>query len=96
MRGRKALFYALLGAATLGLSQFLAAWRAWRALGGVGPASQVVLLGLVLVASMLGLGFLLYEVDRACGRVRRRIGLYEWIIARRAHPTAALRGGGRG
>jgi hypothetical protein len=32
---------------------------------------------------MLWLGFLLYEVDRAAGQVRRRVGLYEWVLARR-------------
>lgn len=95
MRGRKALFYVLLGAATLGLNQFLAAWRAWRATGGLGPAAQVVVLGLGLLASGLWLGFLLYEVDRASGRVRRPIGLYEWVIARRAW-ARPLPGRGRG
>ncbi|TMI83521.1 MAG: hypothetical protein E6H04_02765 [Bacillati bacterium ANGP1] len=83
MSSRKALFYALLGAATLGLSEFLAAWRAWRAAGGLGHVAQVVLLGLGLLGTGLWLGFLLYEVDRAAGRVRRPIGLYEWIIGRR-------------
>ena len=83
MSSRKALFYALLGAATLGLSEFLAAWRAWRAAGGPGHVAQVVLLGLGLLGAGLWLGFLLYEVDRAAGRVRRPIGLYEWIIGRR-------------
>ena len=89
MSSRKALFYALLGAATLGLSEFLAAWRAWRAAGGLGHVAQVVLLGLGLLGTGLWLGFLLYEVDRAAGRVRRPIGLYEWIIARRVSAYAS-------
>lgn len=87
---RKALFYVLLGAATLGLSEFLAAWRTWRAAPGMGHAAQVAILGCGLLAIGLWLGFILYEVDRAAGRVRRPIGIYEWIIARRA---AAGRGG---
>jgi hypothetical protein len=109
MSSRKALFYVLLGAATLGLSEFLAAWRAWRATGGLGHVAQVVLFGLGLLGVGLWLGFLLYEVDRADGRVRRPIGLYEWIIARRGrarrpaghrpaagHQPAVLPGSGRG
>jgi hypothetical protein len=83
MASRKLLFYVLLGAATLGLSQFLAAWRAWRAAPGVETAAHVLLLGVGLLAVGLWLGFLLYEVDRAAGRVHRRIMLYEWVLARR-------------
>jgi hypothetical protein len=29
------------------------------------------------------LGFLLYEVDRAAGRIRHQVGVYEWVIAMR-------------
>ena len=83
MASRKLLFYALLGAATLGLSQFLAAWRAWRVAPGVEAAAPVLFLGIGLLAVGLWLGFLLYEVDRAAGRVRRQITLYEWVLARR-------------
>ena len=83
MASRKLLFYVLLGAATLGLSQFLAAWRAWRAAPGMEAAAHVLLLGIGLVAVGLWLGFLLYEVDRSAGRVHRRIMLYEWVLARR-------------
>ena len=90
MASRKLLFYALLGAATLGLSQFLAAWRAWRVAPGVEAAAHVLFLGIGLLAVGLWLGFLLYEVDRAAGRVRRQIALYEWVLARRG---AAGRGG---
>jgi hypothetical protein len=80
---RKALFYVLLAAATVGLSEFLAAWRAWRAAPGMAHAAQVAVLGVGLVGVGLWLGFLLYEVDRAAGRVRRPIRLYEWVLARR-------------
>lgn len=94
MGSRKIFFYVLLGAATLGLSEFLASWRAWRAAPGPGHAAHVVAFGLGLLAAGMWLGFLLYEVDRAAGRVRRPIGFYEWVIARRAagHRPAPPRG----
>jgi len=85
---RKALFYGLLVLATLGLSHLLSAWRAWRAAPTVGSGAMVVAFGLGVLAAMLWLGFVLYEVDRAAGRVRHRIGLYEWVLARRAGPGA--------
>ncbi len=91
---RKGLFYVLLGAATVGLSEFLSAWRMWRTAPGMGHAVQVAVLGCGLLAVGLWLGFLLYEVDRAAGRVRRPIGVYEWVLARRgAGSRAGLRGG---
>jgi len=78
---RKALFYALLGVATFGLSEFLGAWRAWRAAPTPGGGGTVAILGLVVLGAMLALGFILYEVDRAAGRVRHRIWLYERVLA---------------
>jgi len=107
---RKGLFYALLAAAIVGLSEFLAAWRTWRAAAGTAHAAPVVVLGLGLLGLGLWLGFLLYEVDRAAGRVRRPIGVYEWIIGRRVagrrpappqgalpdRPAAVPQGRGRG
>ena len=80
---RKGLFYVLLGMATLGLSEFLTAWRMWRTAPGTEHAVHVAVLGCGLLAVGLWLGFLLYEVDRAAGRVRRPIGVYEWVLARR-------------
>jgi hypothetical protein len=89
---RKALFYGLLAAATVGLSEFLSAWRMWRTAPGAVHAAQVAVLGAGLIGVGLWLGFLLYEVDRAAGRVRRPIRLYEWIIARNLprHPAPPL------
>lgn len=81
--GRKALFYVLLALATVGLSHFLQAWRRWWAAPTAAGGAQVALLGLGVLAAVLWLGFLLYEVDRAAGRVRHRVGLYEWVLARR-------------
>jgi hypothetical protein len=103
---RKALFYALLGVATFGLSEFLGAWRAWRAAPTPGGGGAVAVLGLVVLGAMLALGFLLYDVDRAAGRVRHRIWLYERVLAWRAQarrpdlawsrPPAAAEPGKRG
>jgi len=82
MMRRKALFYLLLGLATVGLSRFLQAWRQWRLAPSVEGGAVVVLIGCAVLVAMLWLGFLLYEVDRATGQVRHRIGLYEWVLAR--------------
>jgi hypothetical protein len=80
---RKALFYVLLGCATFGLSRVLQAWRQWRQVPSVEGGAQVALFALAVLGAMLWLGFLLYEVDRAAGRVRHRVGLYEWVLDRR-------------
>jgi hypothetical protein len=84
---RKAVFYLLLALATFGLSRFLQAWRAWRAAPTALGGAEVVLVGVGILGVFLWLGFVLYEVDREAGRVRHRIGVYEWVLARR--------GGGR-
>lgn len=34
----------------------------------------------LFLTAFLYLGFWLYAADRAAGRVRRRIGLYEWFL----------------
>lgn len=81
---RKALFYVLLGLATVGLSRVFQAWREWRLAPSAQGGAEVVLLGLGVLGAMFWLGFLLYEVDRAAGRIRHRVGPYEWILARRA------------
>jgi uncharacterized SAM-binding protein YcdF (DUF218 family) len=91
MSRRKLTFWALMIAATLALSEFLAAWRTWRAAPSADHAAAVVLLGAALVAAVVWLGFLLYEVDRAAGRIRRQVALYEWLIARRREVAALHR-----
>jgi hypothetical protein len=80
---RKLTFWALMIIATFALSEFLAAWRAWRAAPSPDHAAAATVLGLALVGAVAWLGFLLYEVDRAAGRIRHEVRLYEWIIARR-------------
>lgn len=79
---RKALFYVLLAAATVSLSHLLGAWRAWRAVPTPGTGAEAAASALAVAGAMLWLGFLLYEVDRAAGRVRHRVGIYEWVLAR--------------
>jgi formate hydrogenlyase subunit 3/multisubunit Na+/H+ antiporter MnhD subunit len=81
--GRKLTFWALLIVAVLALSQFLAAWRLWQAARTPAHVAAVLVLGVGLLAIMGWLGFLLYEVDRAAGRIRHQVGVYEWVIAMR-------------
>ncbi|HEV2439219.1 MAG TPA: hypothetical protein VGX97_04075, partial [bacterium] len=76
-------FWALLIVAVLGLSQLLAAWRLWRASPTLDHVAAVLVLGVGLLAVMGWLAFLLYEVDRAAGRIRHQVGVYEWLIAMR-------------
>jgi hypothetical protein len=83
MSKRKLTFWGLLIVAVLALSQFLAAWREWRAVPTLEHAAAVTVLGVGLLAAMGWLGFLLYEVDRAAGRIRHQVGVYEWVIAMR-------------
>lgn len=83
--GRKAVFYVLLGGATVALSRLLGTWRTWRAAPTPEGSAWVAFFGLIVLGTMLALGFILYEVDRAAGRVRHRVGLYEWVI--RSRPT---------
>jgi hypothetical protein len=90
MSRRKLTFWALLIAATVALSEFLAAWRLWRAVPSPEHAGAVVFVGMALLGAVAWLGFILYEVDRAAGRIRRQVALYEWIIARRRPEAAAV------
>jgi len=101
---RKYVFYVLLGVATLAMSEFFDLWRAWRAAPTLDAAAAVVGMTAGLLGLMLCLGFVLYEADRAAGRIRRPVALYEWVLARRAADRsrtwsgrdAAGPGGGRG
>jgi hypothetical protein len=96
---RKLLFYGLLGAATVGLSRLFAACRSFAAAPGVETGASVIGFGAAVLGAMLWLGFVLYEVDRAAGRVRRRIAPYEWILSRRAaaqRPDLAWTASGHG
>jgi hypothetical protein len=83
MSRRKLTFWGLLIVAVLALSRFLAAWREWRAAPTLEHAAAATVLAVGLVAVMGWLGFLLYEVDRAAGRIRHQVGVYEWVIAMR-------------
>ncbi|GEM_PF-1239750 len=93
---RKALFYVLLAAATVSLSQLLAAWRAWRAAATLEGGATVAAYALAVLAALLWLGFILYEVDRAAGRVRHRVALYEWVLTVRRPPERRTGTAGRG
>lgn len=58
-------------------------WAAFRSTWDVpSSAGLVSTLGytVLLLAALLYLGFWLYAADRTAGRVRRRIGLYEWFL----------------
>lgn len=56
--------------------------RGWTALGA-GALAAAALYGVVFAAAFLYLGFWMYAADRAAGKVRRRIGLYErWLSHR--------------
>ena len=86
MSSRKLTFWGLRIVAVLALSRFLAAWREWRGAPTLEHAAAVMVLGVGLMAVVGWLGFLLYEVDRAAGRIRHQVGIYEWVIAMR-RPT---------
>lgn len=88
---RRLTFWGLLILAVVALSRFLAAWREWRAAPTLEHAAVAAVLGVGLLAVMGWLGFLLYEVDRAAGRVRHQVGVYEWIIAVRRQTGSLAR-----
>lgn len=62
------------------LSAGWAAWRATRALPTTAGMVWTAIYAALFVAAFLYLGFWLYAADRAAGRVRRRIGLYERFL----------------
>lgn len=60
-----------------------AGWTAWRAAWALPTTAAMVwtaLYAALFLAAFLYLGFWLYAADRAAGRVRRRIGLYERFL----------------
>jgi hypothetical protein len=93
MSTRKATFWGLLVLATVGLSRFFAAYRTWQAGPTAGHAALAAGIGLAVIAVIGWLGFILYEVDRAAGRVRHQVRLYEWVIAMRQPPGQPKAGG---
>ncbi len=71
-----AAFILAIWALGAGWGRFLRAWETPTAAAWLGTAGYAV----VFVAALLYLGFWLYAQDRAAGRVRRRIGLYEKVL----------------
>lgn len=72
-----------LGAFIASLWSLSAGWAALRAAWETPtPAGllQTAAFAAVFAASFLYLGFSVYSWDRAAGRVRRRIALYEWWL----------------
>lgn len=64
-------------------------WAALRAAWAAptpGGVAATVLYAAVLAGAFLYLGFWVYAADRAAGKVRRRIALYERLLSRR-EPT---------
>ncbi|MDQ7819395.1 MAG: hypothetical protein QN173_05755 [Armatimonadota bacterium] len=72
-------FVAALAALSAGWAAVQAAWAAPTP----GALARVAGYALVFAAAFLYLGFWVYAADRAAGRVRRRIGLYERFLAGR-------------
>jgi Na+-driven multidrug efflux pump len=79
------LFFLLIafGAAIWAIGDGWAALReAWRAPTTAGVASVLAYL-VVFTAAFLYIGFAIYAADRAAGRVRRPMKLYERILVKR-------------
>lgn len=76
----------MVGAFALAMWAIGDGWAALRA-AWVAPsaaaAAAVAGYAAVLLAALTYLGFWVYAADRAAGRVRRPIGLYERILTRR-------------
>jgi hypothetical protein len=81
---RPFFFLIAFGAAIWAIGDGWAALReTWTAPTWTGVASVLAYLA-VFVAAFLYVGFTVYAADRAAGRVRRPIRLYEGILAKRA------------
>jgi len=59
-----------------GYASLLQPWQAPQPAGIV----MTLLYAVLFVAAFLYLGYWSYAAERAAGRVRRRIGLYEWFL----------------
>lgn len=57
---------------------------AWQGRPTLGPAALLVVLAGFL-ASLTALGYMIYATDRAAGRVRRRIAVFDRILDRGRH-----------
>ncbi|MDR7569768.1 MAG: hypothetical protein QN193_04110, partial [Armatimonadota bacterium] len=75
-------FFLAFAAAVLALPEAWSAWRAAVQTGNPGTWARAVGWSALLVAAFLGAGLVMYAADRRAGRIRRRIGVYERILAR--------------
>ena len=90
---RPFLFLIAFGAAVWAIGEGWAALRqTWAAPTWVGLAAVAWYLT-VFFAAFLYLGFGIYAAERAAGKVRRRIRLYERILARRGREQGRANGG---
>jgi len=81
---RPFLFLIAFGAAIWAIGEGWAALvGTWARPSWIGIAAVLGYL-LVFLVAFLYIGFGIYVADRAAGKVRRRIGLYERILAKRA------------
>ncbi|MBI4280156.1 MAG: hypothetical protein HY660_17020 [Armatimonadetes bacterium] len=80
---RRIVFFGMFAVAIWALAELWAlAGPVWEQRSG-GPWPAALGYAALLVGSFLYLGFLLYEADRAAGRVKRPIALYDrWIAAK--------------
>jgi hypothetical protein len=90
---RALLLYALVGSATVALSQLVSAWRSWEVAPTLAGGVAVGLLAVALLGAMGWLGFILYEADWEVGQVPWHIGLYEWVLSVRPGPVSRIPGG---
>lgn len=65
------------------LSRVFQSWRWFAAGDTIAGALGLLGFGLLLIGSILYLGFFSYEAERARGNVKNRIGIYEWFLKRR-------------
>jgi len=81
---RPFLFLIAFGAAIWAIGEgWTALVETWARPTGIGIAAVLGYLVVFLIA-FLYIGFGIYATDRVAGKVRRRIGLYERILTKRA------------